>query len=41
MTATADKAVTAASETRIPASSRASLLVGDQHQIDPGFAPPT
>ena len=34
MTATADKAVTAASETLIPASSRVSLLVGEQHQID-------
>jgi hypothetical protein len=30
MTATADKAVTAASETLIPASSRVSLLVGDR-----------
>ena len=34
MTATADKAVTAASETLIPASSRVSLLVGERHQID-------
>jgi hypothetical protein len=34
MTATADKAVTAGSETLIPASSRESLLVGEEHQID-------
>ena len=34
MTATADKAVTAGSQTLIPASSRVSLLVGEQHQID-------
>ena len=34
MTATADKAVTAGSETLIPASSRVSLLVGEEHQID-------
>ena len=34
MTATADKAVTAGSETLIPASSRVSLLVGEHHQID-------
>ncbi len=34
MTATADKAVTAGSETLLPASSRVSLLVGEEHQID-------
>ena len=34
MTATADKAVTAGSQTLIPASSRVSLLVGEDHQID-------
>jgi type VII secretion integral membrane protein EccD len=34
MTATADKAVSAGSETLIPASSRVSLLVGEAHQID-------
>jgi hypothetical protein len=33
-TATADKAVTAGSETLIPASSRESLLDCEQHQID-------
>jgi type VII secretion integral membrane protein EccD len=34
MTATADKAVGAGSQTLIPASSRVSLLVGETHQID-------
>lgn len=34
MTATAAKPAAAASETMVPASSRVSLLVGEQHQID-------
>jgi len=41
MTATADKAIktmTAGSETLIPASSRVSLLVGEEHQIDPTYS---
>ena len=34
MTATADRALTTGSKTLIPASSRVSLLVGEDHQID-------
>jgi len=34
MTATADRSVASATETMVPASSRVSLLVGEEHQID-------